>query len=160
MAERWTATLFPNRGPVDPSLVVEDIANLPAGIDRLALHVGRTALGIAMPGALLLALGIAAHRGQALRAMPFELWGSLALAAVLVLQPLVLSDRFTVGGEPRLSALAAVPLVTACAIATAALRPGGSGSGSRLRARRRSYVAIRRRAAAGVRGRRRGRSGR
>ncbi len=127
VAVRWTATLFPNRGSVDPSPVVEDIANLPAGIDRLALHVGRTALGIAMPGALLLALGITAHRRQALCAMPFELWGSLALAAALVLQPLLLSVNFTVGGEPRLSALAAVPLVTACAIATAALRPRGGG---------------------------------
>jgi hypothetical protein len=90
------------------------IGSLPSSASKLGTHVLRVAVPLLIPGALL----VAASAAGRLTRLPAEAWGCLAIAASIVVQPLVISPDFPgfEANEPRLSALALVPLTVAVAI--------------------------------------------
>jgi O-antigen/teichoic acid export membrane protein len=95
--------------------VLGDLVRLPGSAGALALHLFRTAIGLAVPAAL--AVGAAVVLGPArLRSMPRALWQLLVLVGAMVAQPLLISSGWNAGAEPRLTALAVLPAVAAAAV--------------------------------------------
>jgi hypothetical protein len=78
------------------------------GVEPLADHVGRVALGIAVPAALV--------AGAWLRTRGEAPWGPLIVAAAVAGQPLVLGPLANASNEPRLAGLAAPAFAVAAAM--------------------------------------------
>lgn len=78
------------------------------GVEPLADHVGRVALGIAVPVALV--------AGAWLRTRGEAPWGPLLVAAAVAGQPLVLGPLANASNEPRLAGLAAPAFAVAAAM--------------------------------------------
>ena len=96
--------------------IVGDIAHLPGSAHAIAVHLARTAIGIAMPLAVVLAAAALRLSG---RARPFERrsWWLLLVSAVLVAEPILLSSAWNDGAEPRLVSYATVPAAALAALA-------------------------------------------
>jgi hypothetical protein len=80
----------------------------------LAEHVARVATPLIMPTALVVAALVVARR-MGVRP-PVAFWASLAMAASIVAQPLLVSPAVLANNETRLAALGVLPLVAALAL--------------------------------------------
>ncbi|SRR5579871_904920 len=103
--------------------VVGDLAHLPGSAHALALHFARTAIGIAMPLAVLVAVAVVSFARRT-NPLPRTGWWLLGLSAVLVAEPILLSSAWNEGAEPRLVTYSVVPLVAATALAVDRLELG------------------------------------
>lgn len=119
----WIGTLTPGHAQVVKDCcslttitLLGDIVHLPGSAHAIALHLARTAIGIAMPLALLSAVGILVL-GRRLRGFRPLDWWLLAVSATLVSEPLLLSSSWNEGAEPRLVAYAVPALVAVTALA-------------------------------------------
>ncbi|OBA82414.1 hypothetical protein A5642_27340 [Mycolicibacterium mucogenicum] len=103
--------------PYEPSLlhdsVLKRIADLPAAASELITHAARTMAPLIVPVALIIVLVIS----LGWRRVTFRCWGSLVVAASLVVQPLMIDPAWTgfAHNEQRLAALALLPLSCAAA---------------------------------------------
>ncbi|MGH3050822.1 MAG: hypothetical protein ACRDLK_11755 [Gaiellaceae bacterium] len=125
----WVGTTTPGHAEVVKNCcsvtgltVLGDIAHLPGSAHAIALHVARTAIGIAMPLAVLCAAAVVALWQQA-RPAPALHWWLLLVAAALVAQPLLLNTSWDVGASPRLASYAVAPLAAAAALLLERLEP-------------------------------------
>jgi hypothetical protein len=85
----------------------------------LASHLGRCAIALIMPAAVILAALIASRlRGRAER-LPFEFYASLAIGMGVIIQPIGVSPSFPgfAHNEQRLVGIGLLPIVVAAAIA-------------------------------------------
>lgn len=102
--------------------VLTRLDELPDVSGELVAHAARTFIPLAITLAVIIA-GIAVHRA---RSMPIRwaVWGSLLMAAAIVVQPLAIDPAFPgfASNEQRLSALALVPLAVTAGLLLAPLR--------------------------------------
>jgi hypothetical protein len=79
----------------------------------LAEHLARVATPLFTVLGLLAAAGLVGRRRGRGNGAPFEFWAALALAASIVVQPLLVSPAVLADNETRLAALALLPLAVA-----------------------------------------------
>lgn len=117
-AVRWLVRPF--SVPFEPRIPADTILSLTTdrriGAAELVGHVARVAVPLLTPMAVLTAALLACRRQE--RRPRSLAWVLLGIAAAIVMQPLAVSDSFPGFryNEPRLSALALVPIVLAAAI--------------------------------------------
>lgn len=93
-----------------------DISKLPSSGGTLGLHFLRSAIGLAMPLALLAALAIGSALARKRRPLPPTFWGALTVSGLMIAQILLVASSSNNGAEPRLTALAVVPVVVVVAV--------------------------------------------
>jgi len=80
----------------------------------LGEHLARVATPLIMPVLLVVAALLVARRAGV--RPPFAFWASLAMAAAIVVQPLLVSPAVLAGNETRLAALGVLPVIVALAL--------------------------------------------
>lgn len=102
-----------------------DLRALPGSAGRLATHLYRIVLGLAMPLSVLFAGGLLLLRAEPRPRPPRAFWGGLVVAGLIVAQPLLISSTWNAGAEPRLTSLAVGPAVVAAALLAQTLADAG-----------------------------------